>query len=137
MIQLDQSIRESSFLSSHFYFLIILSLTFRWLFIPYIQAELDAYVDRINNTRKRADRNKILPHGPPKEIFEHPERYGALDFKVSNHCTIPIQYLIILRSKSNPRRYNMYEIDLLRPMIQSSSLSLPRLQHMLAKSMLS
>lgn len=44
--------------------------------------ELDAYVVRINNTRKRADKNKVLPHGQPKDIFESPEHYGALDFKV-------------------------------------------------------
>lgn len=45
--------------------------------------EINAYVNRINNTRKRADRNKVLPHGPPNDIFTSPERYGCLDFKVS------------------------------------------------------
>ena len=60
-----------------------LSLVFRWLFIPWLQVEIDAYVIRINSTRKRADRNKILPHGPPNDIFTSPERYGCLDFKVS------------------------------------------------------
>lgn len=37
-------------------------LIFRWLFIPFLQSELDAWVDRVNNTKKCADRNKILPH---------------------------------------------------------------------------
>ena len=59
------------------------SLVFRWLFIPWLQTEINAYVDRVNNTRKRADRNKVLPHGPPNDIFASPERYGCLDFKVS------------------------------------------------------
>jgi len=56
---------------------------FRWLFIPWLQVEINAYVNRINNTRKRADRNKVLPHGPPNDIFNSPEWYGCLDFKVS------------------------------------------------------
>jgi hypothetical protein len=59
------------------------SLVFRWLFIPWLQKELDAWVERYNNSRKRADRNKILPHGVPNDICAFPERFGALDFKVS------------------------------------------------------
>ncbi|KAJ7061128.1 hypothetical protein C8F01DRAFT_1083345 [Mycena amicta] len=58
------------------------SLVFRFVFIPWLQAELDVYVERLNNSKKRADRNKILPHGVPNNIFEHPEDYGALNFKV-------------------------------------------------------
>ncbi|KAJ7650764.1 hypothetical protein FB45DRAFT_820169 [Roridomyces roridus] len=58
------------------------SLVFRFVFIPWLQAELDAYMDRLNDTQKRADRNKILPHGVPSDVFENPEEYGALDFKV-------------------------------------------------------
>ncbi|KAF8957939.1 hypothetical protein BDZ97DRAFT_1669109, partial [Flammula alnicola] len=57
-------------------------LVFRWLFIPWLQKELDAWVDRYNNSRKRADRNKILPHGVPNDICAFPERFGAMDFKV-------------------------------------------------------
>lgn len=58
------------------------SLTFRWLFIPWLQTELDAWVEQFNDTRKRADRNKVLPHGIPNEICMYPERFGCLDFKV-------------------------------------------------------
>ncbi|KAJ7189630.1 hypothetical protein GGX14DRAFT_580545 [Mycena pura] len=36
---------------------------------------------RLNDTQKRADRNKILPHGVPIEIFKNAEDYGALDLK--------------------------------------------------------
>ncbi|KAF8076956.1 hypothetical protein FPV67DRAFT_1715799 [Lyophyllum atratum] len=57
-------------------------LVFRWIFIPWLQTELDAYRNRVNNSKKRADRNKILPHGVPNDIYESPERYGCLDFKV-------------------------------------------------------
>jgi hypothetical protein len=34
-------------------------MLFRWIFIPWLQAELDAYRDRVNNTAKRRDRNKV------------------------------------------------------------------------------
>ncbi|KAJ7601275.1 hypothetical protein DFH06DRAFT_898513, partial [Mycena polygramma] len=50
--------------------------------IPWLQTKLDGYVERINNTAKRADRNKILPHGVPNDICEHPANYGVLDFKI-------------------------------------------------------
>ncbi|KAG1836109.1 hypothetical protein F4604DRAFT_1943658 [Suillus subluteus] len=57
-------------------------MLFRWVFIPWLQRELDAYQDRVNNTRKRRDRNKILPHGAPDIIYQSPENFGVLDFKI-------------------------------------------------------
>ncbi|KAG1745149.1 hypothetical protein EDB19DRAFT_1958789 [Suillus lakei] len=57
-------------------------LVFRWVFIPWLQQELNAYRDRINNSAKRRDRNKILPHGVPNLIYEAAEDFGALDFKI-------------------------------------------------------
>ncbi|KAG1824777.1 uncharacterized protein BJ212DRAFT_1444466 [Suillus subaureus] len=41
------------------------------------------YQDHINNTVKRHDHNKVLPHGIPNLIYESPEDFGALDFKVT------------------------------------------------------
>ncbi|EMD40134.1 hypothetical protein CERSUDRAFT_63618 [Gelatoporia subvermispora B] len=58
-------------------------LVFLWLAIPWLQAELDAYVELWNNTAPRADKNKILPHGIPNHISEEPWEYDALDFKVN------------------------------------------------------
>ncbi|KAG2150988.1 uncharacterized protein EDB93DRAFT_1249488 [Suillus bovinus] len=58
-------------------------MIFRWVFIPWLQQELDAYRDRVNNSAKRRDRNKVLPHGVPTLIYHSPEDFGALDFKVS------------------------------------------------------
>ncbi|KAG1780114.1 hypothetical protein EV702DRAFT_1043464 [Suillus placidus] len=58
------------------------SLIFRWIFIPWLQCELDGYKDRINNTAKRHDRNKVLPHGVPNLIYDSPDDFGALDFKI-------------------------------------------------------
>lgn len=58
-------------------------MIFRWVFIPYLQQELDKYRDRVNKTAKRADRNKVLPHGVPNDMFRNAEDYGALDFKVT------------------------------------------------------
>ncbi|KDR70020.1 hypothetical protein GALMADRAFT_230371 [Galerina marginata CBS 339.88] len=58
-------------------------LVFRWVFIPWMQKELDAWCTRINNSRKRKDRNKILPHGVPNLIYDSPHRFGCLDFKIN------------------------------------------------------
>ncbi|KAF8149133.1 hypothetical protein B0H34DRAFT_758164 [Crassisporium funariophilum] len=55
---------------------------FRWIFIPFLQTELNAWKDLVNNTKKRADRNKVLPHGVPNDIHFFPTRYGCLDFKI-------------------------------------------------------
>lgn len=62
----------------------ISSLVFCWVFIPWLQHEMDAWRERVNNMAKRADKNKVLPHGVPNHIFESPQTYGALDFKVDD-----------------------------------------------------
>ncbi|KAJ4466608.1 hypothetical protein C8J55DRAFT_439669, partial [Lentinula edodes] len=58
------------------------NLVFRWVFIPWLQAELDIYRDRRNNTIKRHDKNKVLPHGVPAHIESSPESYGSFNFGV-------------------------------------------------------
>ncbi|KAG2035986.1 hypothetical protein BDR03DRAFT_983291 [Suillus americanus] len=57
-------------------------MVFHWVFIPWLQQELDAYQDRVNNTAKQHDCNKILPHGVPNLIYHSAEDFGALDFKI-------------------------------------------------------
>jgi hypothetical protein len=43
----------------HIFNLNAFRMVFRWVFIPWLQRELDAYRDRINNSSKRRDRNKV------------------------------------------------------------------------------
>ncbi|KAJ7882973.1 hypothetical protein B0H14DRAFT_3082462 [Mycena olivaceomarginata] len=50
---------------------VIPSLVFRWVFIPWLQKEL-------NNTAKRADRNKVLPHGAPNDMYAFPEKLWGI-----------------------------------------------------------
>ncbi|KAG2125170.1 hypothetical protein DEU56DRAFT_759413 [Suillus clintonianus] len=45
-------------------------MVFRWVFIPWLQQELDAYWEH------------ILPHGVPNLIYHSAEDFGALDFKI-------------------------------------------------------
>jgi hypothetical protein len=73
------------------------SLVFRWLAIPWIQAELDSWVIQRNQTAPRHDKNKILPHGIPELIRLHPERYGYLDFRVC-HPQNAVNFLTCARS---------------------------------------
>jgi len=61
------------------------SLVFRWLAIPWIQAELDSWVFQRNFTAPCADKNKILPHGVPAIIRSNPSWFGSFDFKVSQY----------------------------------------------------
>lgn len=62
----------------------MLSLVFRWLAIPWIQAEIDDWMIHRNRSKPRADKHKILPHGIPDIIRAKPEHFGSYDFKV-NH----------------------------------------------------
>ncbi|OJA09851.1 hypothetical protein AZE42_12783 [Rhizopogon vesiculosus] len=55
---------------------------FRWLAIPWLQAELDAWVHRRNHNAPRRDKHKILPHSIPAIIRAKPHEYNSLDFKV-------------------------------------------------------
>ncbi|KAJ7807137.1 hypothetical protein B0H14DRAFT_3152660 [Mycena olivaceomarginata] len=82
------------------------SLIFRWVFIPWLQKELDLYRDRVNNTAKRADRNKVLPHGVPNHMYEAPEDYGALDFKI---CVNPIA-IAEVRNLYAPPDHDVFEL---------------------------
>ncbi|KAH6903545.1 hypothetical protein BKA70DRAFT_1433583 [Coprinopsis sp. MPI-PUGE-AT-0042] len=56
---------------------------FRWIFIPWLQAELDNYRFKVNHTRRRHDPRQIVPHGRAEDIYRFPEAYGARDFKVA------------------------------------------------------
>src|SRR5438132_262347 len=97
-------------------------LVFRWIFIPWIQSELDRWVERINNTRKRPDRNKILPHGPPNDIYSSPERYGALDFKVQVQISLVLASSKTFdRSRSSLKPLRMCAHYMLQRMIPSLS----------------
>ncbi|KIK32290.1 hypothetical protein CY34DRAFT_27241 [Suillus luteus UH-Slu-Lm8-n1] len=58
------------------------NMVFRWVFIPWLQCELDAYHNRVNNTAKQHNRNKMLPHGVPSHIYDSPQDFNTLDFKV-------------------------------------------------------
>lgn len=62
--------------------LFILSLLFRWIAIPWMQSELDKWVNIRNNTASRANTKKVLPHGIPAMIRQKPEQYNAVNFKV-------------------------------------------------------
>lgn len=57
-------------------------LVFRFVAMPVVQAELDAFVKRYNSFPKRANNKTLLPHGRPKYIYQYPSQYKAFDFKV-------------------------------------------------------
>ncbi|KAJ6488963.1 hypothetical protein C8R45DRAFT_1097301 [Mycena sanguinolenta] len=66
--------------------------------------------DEINNTAKRADRSKILPHGVPNDMYEHPHDYGVLGFKVIDLFT----YMFILLSANKQIKLRQDAIDTVR-----------------------
>ncbi|KAI6002443.1 hypothetical protein F5J12DRAFT_906318 [Pisolithus orientalis] len=45
------------------------SMVFQWVFIPWLQVELNNYQDRINNSQKHCDKRKVLPHGILELIY--------------------------------------------------------------------
>ncbi|KAI6027239.1 hypothetical protein EDC04DRAFT_2573084 [Pisolithus marmoratus] len=58
-------------------------MVFHWVFIPWLQVELNNYQDHINNSQKHHNMCKILPHGIPELIFTCAGDYGVLNFKAS------------------------------------------------------
>ena len=63
----------------------MLRLVFQFVFIPWLQEELDQYIARFNDRKPRLNRKKVLPHGRPSDIFENPRKFGSEDFSVSLH----------------------------------------------------
>ena len=62
--------------------LIECGIPFHRIAIPWLWDELDRWVDQKDSTTRRANKYKVLPHGIPDLIYECPEDYGAVDFKV-------------------------------------------------------
>jgi hypothetical protein len=60
----------------------MLSFVFRWVAIPWLQAEADTYLYNHNTTMRRKNKNKVLPHGIPDIMFDKPRTVGAVDFRV-------------------------------------------------------
>ncbi|KAG1886720.1 hypothetical protein F4604DRAFT_1571626, partial [Suillus subluteus] len=58
-------------------------LVFHFVFIPWLQHELNLFADKFNNTKPRFNMHKILPHGRPNDIFDCPEKFDCQDFSVS------------------------------------------------------
>ncbi|KAJ7615180.1 hypothetical protein B0H17DRAFT_1152872 [Mycena rosella] len=81
----------------------IFSLVFHWVFITCLQTELDLYRERDNNTAKRADRNKALPHYVPNHMYEAPEDFphtvaclfSALQVKVDPQAVLHVRNLYV------------------------------------------
>jgi hypothetical protein len=59
-----------------------MSLVFRWIAIPWLQIEIEKWVQSHNSSKRRANRNKLLPDGIPDLIHAKPERFGAKNFQV-------------------------------------------------------
>ncbi|KAF7974335.1 hypothetical protein HWV62_12390 [Athelia sp. TMB] len=74
----DKGVNENWYDANDF----LMNLIFRWLAIPWIQIELDAWMANRNRSKPRADKHKILPHGIPDIIRAKPQKYGSYDFKI-------------------------------------------------------
>ncbi|KAL4065801.1 hypothetical protein V8B97DRAFT_2025589 [Scleroderma yunnanense] len=56
-------------------------MVFCWVFVSWLQVELNIYQDHINS-KKCHDKRKVFPHGIPELIYTFAEDYGALNFKI-------------------------------------------------------
>ena len=68
------------------------SLVFRYLAIPWLQAELDQWREQFNMTPRRTQRNKSLPQGIPYIIAGNPEKYNVHDFKVRSLFNVDVSF---------------------------------------------
>ncbi|PBK68632.1 hypothetical protein ARMSODRAFT_887685, partial [Armillaria solidipes] len=58
-------------------------LIFRYIFIPFLQSELDDYVYMVNRRIKRRDKKRVRPHGVPLHIEQRPQFYGSRSYAVA------------------------------------------------------
>jgi hypothetical protein len=58
-------------------------MVFHFVFIPWLQMELDKYAFCYNRSAKRADTKSLLPRGLPEVIFQSPEGFDLRDYKVT------------------------------------------------------
>ena len=65
----------------------ILSLLFHFIFIPFIQREVDTWVHQWNWTKHCADQKKVLPNGIPTLILQRPHKWNTADYKVLQYDT--------------------------------------------------
>lgn len=70
-------------------------LTFLWIAVPYLQKELDNWASLQNLTSRRANKNKILPHGIPHLILTQPLEFNVAQFKVSVPLSISSRFLCL------------------------------------------
>ncbi|KAJ3318309.1 hypothetical protein HDU76_000866 [Blyttiomyces sp. JEL0837] len=74
---------------------------FWYVFMPLTQRILDDYVRERNTSRRRKQKNSILPHAPPDVCYAIPEKYGGafcgtaadmsvIDVLIESYCSDPI-----------------------------------------------
>ncbi|KAH7906201.1 hypothetical protein BJ138DRAFT_1117789 [Hygrophoropsis aurantiaca] len=81
-------------------------LVFLWLAIPWIQEEIDHWVERRNTTPRRSDRNKVLPPGIPAIIHTQPQRFNAYDFKIA----VPEELFDEMENKWAPSDHPVFQL---------------------------
>lgn len=84
-------------------------MVFRWLFIPWLQTELDSWKNYFNTTPKRADKNKILPHGRPDLIFTHPATFNAKDYGINVNDDVLI-HIEEVRGRYAPPQHEVFQL---------------------------
>jgi len=81
-------------------------LLFRYIFIPFLQREVDAWVYQRNWTKPRADRKKVLPNGIPMIIMQKPHKWKAADYKI----TIPSEAFDEMEKKYAPPEDPVFDL---------------------------
>ncbi|KAK7019500.1 hypothetical protein R3P38DRAFT_2973640 [Favolaschia claudopus] len=82
------------------------SLVFRWIAIPFVQIQLDLWVQLRNQTKPRADKHKITPHGIPALLRAKPEFYNLHDFKVS----VPTEIFDKMEAEFAPPDHEVFQL---------------------------
>jgi hypothetical protein len=62
---------------------LLTSLIFLYVFVPFVQKEIDRWVEQRNWSKRRADKQKLIPNEIPGIVMGKPERYGQKNFLVS------------------------------------------------------
>ncbi|KZO97194.1 hypothetical protein CALVIDRAFT_527080 [Calocera viscosa TUFC12733] len=76
---------------------------FWWIFVLYLQTQLDDW-------KKRKDKNKILPNGPPNLIFQYPDEFNAKQFHASTRVAVRPEGLQAVRAIYAPSSHDIFHL---------------------------
>ncbi|KAJ6483694.1 hypothetical protein DFH09DRAFT_949611, partial [Mycena vulgaris] len=81
-------------------------LVFRWITIPFVQVQLDVWLNHRNRTKPRRNKYKVIPQEIPELLRAKPGFYGVVDLKIP----VTIEILDELEAQFAPADHEVFQL---------------------------